>query len=90
MPFMSCSAGALPPLDDLVAFPFSLEKNAARQLIASGELPARKLGRRWYCKRSDLLALIDNAPSVPPARASGADLRVDLKVIAERTRRGSK
>jgi hypothetical protein len=87
---ISCTAGVLPPMDDLVAFPFGLEVNAARQLVKSGELRARKLGRRWYCKRTDLLALIDNAPHVPPAKASGASLRDDLAVIAARTRKGGK
>jgi len=87
---MTCSAGALPPADDLVSFPFGLEENAARGLIKSGELPARKIGRRWYAKRSAVLALIDNAPPVPPARASGTSLRDDLAAIAERTRRGGK
>ena len=87
---ISCTAGVLPPMDDLVAFPFGLEVNAARALIRSGELRARKIGRRWYCKRSDLLALIDNAPHVPVARASGVGLREDLAAIAERTRRGGK
>jgi hypothetical protein len=88
---MTCTVGVLPPHDDLVAFPFGLETNAARGLIKSGELRARKIGRRWYAKRSDVLALIDNAPPVaPPARASGESLRGDLQAIAERTRRGSK
>jgi hypothetical protein len=88
---MTCTAGVLPPHDDLIPFPFNLEANAARTLIRSGELRARKIGRRWYAKRSDVLALIDNAPSVaPPARASGQSLRGDLQAIAERTRRGSK
>jgi hypothetical protein len=77
----------LPPLDDLVAFPFGLEENAARGLIKSGELKARKLGRRWYAKRSDVLGLIDNAPKVPRAKASGVELRDDLDRIAERTRK---
>ena len=83
---MTCIAGVLPPHDDLIAFPFGLEVNAARSLIKSGELPARKIGRRWYAKRSAVLALIDNAPHVPPAKASGASLRDDLAVIAARTR----
>ena len=89
MTVMSCTSGALPPVDDLVPFPFGLEANAARALIKSGELKARKIGRRWYAKRSSVIALIDNAPP-PPARASGADLRADLAAIAERTRKGSR
>ncbi|MGH7297944.1 MAG: helix-turn-helix domain-containing protein [Polyangiaceae bacterium] len=87
---MSCSAGVLPPADDLVSFPFGLEENAARGLIKRGELRARKIGRRWYAKRSDVLGLIDNAPPVAPARASGVDLRGDLEKIAARTRTGGK
>ncbi len=87
---MSCSAGVLPALDELVAFPFGLEANAARGLIKSGELPARKIGRRWYAKRSDVLRLIDNARPIAPARASGAGIANDLAAIAERTRTGGR
>ncbi len=87
---MSCTAGALPPADDLVAFPFGLEENAARGLIKRGELRARKIGRRWYAKRSDVLGLIDRAPPVQPARARGEGVREDLAALAERTRRGSR
>lgn len=74
------------PVDGLVAFPFDLEANAARSLIKSGELRARKIGRKFYAKRSDVLALIDSAPYVPPAHALGVDLRRDLAAIAEHTR----
>lgn len=88
---MSCTAGVLPPHDELIPFPFNLEANAARSLIKSGELRARKIGRKWYAKRSDVLGLIDNAPAVvPPARASGESIRGDLQAIAERTRNGGK
>jgi hypothetical protein len=90
MSIMTCAGGAVPPTDDLVCFPFGLEDNAARTLIKRGELRARKIGRRWYAKRSDVLALIDAAPFVPPAHASGPSLRTDLAAIAERTRRGRK
>jgi hypothetical protein len=79
----------LPTQDDLVTFPFGLEPNAARRLIKSGELRARKIGRRWYTKRSDLLALIDNGPRVTaPAKAAGNGYREDLAAIAERVRKG--
>jgi hypothetical protein len=74
----------LQPADLLVAFPFGLEKNAARGLIKRGELPARKLGRRWYAKRSDVLGLIDSAPA--HAQVQGTNLTDDLAAIAERTR----
>jgi len=83
----SCTAGVLPPADDLIRFPWGIEKNAARKLIQSGALRAVKLGRSWYCRRSDLLALVDSAPRVAPARASGQSLREDLAAIADRTRR---
>jgi hypothetical protein len=79
-------AGSSSPVDDLLLFPFGLERNAARRLIHRGDLKARKIGRRWYAKRSDVLALIDQDPFVPPATASGADLRADLTSIASRMR----
>jgi hypothetical protein len=85
----SCTAGPLPPNDDLVPFPFGLEKNAARGVVKSGELRARKIGRRWYARRSDVLRLIDNAPPAP-AQATGEGLREDLAAIAERMRRGGR
>jgi hypothetical protein len=87
MSSMSCNAGVLPPVDDLVEFPFSLERSTANRLIKSGELRARKLGRKWYAKRSEVLGLIDKAPRMTPAR-TGASLRDDLAAIAERTRNG--
>jgi len=71
----------VPPRDDLLCFPFGLEHNAARPLIKTGEVRARKIGRRWYAKRSDVLALVDHAPPVPPAKASGESLRQDLAAI---------
>lgn len=83
----TCSAGPLPERDELVSFPFGLEENAARGLIRRGELPARKIGRRWYARRSDLLGLIDRAPASVAAQASGDSLRADLAAIASRVRR---
>lgn len=44
--------------DDLVMLPGPFEAAACDKLRVSGELPARKIGRRWYARRSDLLALI--------------------------------
>ena len=81
----TCNTG-VQPADELVKFPWGLERNAARALIASGELRARKIGRCWYARRSDVLALITNAPK--PAKASGASIPQDLAAIAERTRNG--
>jgi hypothetical protein len=45
--------------DQLVPFPFKLEANAAKKLVASGTLKAAKIGRRWYARNSDVLALVD-------------------------------
>jgi hypothetical protein len=44
--------------DDLVELPGPFEASAAERLRKSGELPARKVGRRWYARKSDMLALI--------------------------------
>jgi Helix-turn-helix domain len=84
MTIATCNTGALPP-DALIPFPFGLEKNAARRLIASGELRARKLGRRWFARRSDVLALVDAAPAAPAA-TGGGDVQADLAAIACRVR----
>lgn len=63
--------------DELVAFPFGLDARTARALVRSGELPSRKLGRRLYARRSDLLAL------VPPRRAGMArDLANGVRDLA--------
>ncbi len=46
------------PPDSLVEYPFKLELKAARALVKSGRLPCVRLGRRRYCRNSDLLALV--------------------------------
>ena len=47
--------------------------SAARQLLRKGELPARKVGRRWVTARSFLLEWLDPASvrfrALPPASA---------------------
>lgn len=48
-----------PPFDDLIARPGPLEVKAWDRLVAQGKLPATKLGRREYTRRSFLLALVD-------------------------------
>ena len=74
--------------DILVAFPFGLERAAARVLIRSGELSARKIGRAIYARRSDLLALV-------PAQGSGTTAlapptsAITLSDLAARTRPAS-
>lgn len=44
-----------------------IEARAFDALVASGELPSRKLGRRVYARRSDLLKLIDVVRAEPQA-----------------------
>lgn len=59
--------------DDLVALPGPLDANTAKKLVASGVLPARKLGRRWYTLRRHLAALITSAPAPAPSPLAGFD-----------------
>jgi hypothetical protein len=54
------------PADGLEAYPFGLERQAATRLIQSGELPTRRIGRKVYARRSDLLALVTRAAAPPP------------------------
>lgn len=46
-----------------------LEERAWRALVRSGELQARKLGRRWYTTQAALVALVLQAPKAAPAVA---------------------
>lgn len=66
----------LPP-DELVAFPFGLDAKTARGLVRRGELPSRKLGRKLYARRSDVLAL------VPPKAAMAVDLAKSVRSMAD-------
>lgn len=59
-------------VDDLVRRPGPLEANAWDRLVASGELPARKLGRTYYARRSDLLALVPASGTGDRARPTRA------------------
>lgn len=61
-----------------------LERAAARRLVATGELPARKVGRRWMVRRADVAGLILAAPSPKPTEAP-ADY---LDVVAHVGRKG--
>ncbi len=61
--------------DELVAFPFGLEARAARALVRARTLPTRKIGRRVYARRSDLLALVDETPArSQPSRPPTVDV----------------
>ena len=52
--------------DELLPFPFgNLERNAARALIHDGHLPVAKIGRKFYARRSDVLALVERLSAVP-------------------------
>ena len=63
------------PGDELVPLnECGLDEKTRARLVRSGELPARKLGRRWFTKRSALLALIDEKPR-PSESATPADPR---------------
>jgi len=49
------------PKDAAKVLPLSL--NTIRELCASGELPARKVGRRWLIPRTLLINYLHNTPS---------------------------
>ena len=49
------------PKDAAQILPFSL--NTIRELCASGELPARKMGRRWLIPRALLVSYLHNTSS---------------------------
>lgn len=77
------SATDSPTSDELVPFPFGLEARAARALIQRGWLRAARIGRRWYAKRSDLVALVDRMQ--PMSKADDADEYVR---IVDQVRKG--
>jgi hypothetical protein len=81
-------SAAAPSCDHLVSFPFKLEANAAKKLVASGTLKAVKIGRRWYARNSDVLALVDilakpRAVASATAAQSYADLVQQAKGAAQ-------
>ena len=71
--------------DELLAFPFGLEPRAARALVRAGTLPAAKIGRRTYARRSDVLALVDKLAK-KPAKAEPTSNYAEL-VASARGRR---
>lgn len=59
------------PVDELVELGASgLESRAWKALVKKGELPARKLGRKWYTTRSALCRLVTEAPTKVAARTT--------------------
>ena len=77
-------APAPTPCDELVAFPFGLEARTAKALVRRGDLKAARLGRRLYCKRSDLLALVDKLASEQAETSEKPD---DYAALVDRTKR---
>ena len=45
--------------DGIVEFPFGFSENAARALIKSGRIRAKKVGRHWFATKSDLIAFLE-------------------------------
>jgi hypothetical protein len=45
--------------DELLPFPYGLERNAANRVERDGDLKVARIGRRKYARRSDVLALVD-------------------------------
>lgn len=81
-------AESRPDQDELVALAAcGLERAALRRLIASGELRARKIGRRLFALRSDLAKLINSVPQAPvsPSQISQADVHDLLAARARKT-----
>jgi hypothetical protein len=55
--------------DELVAFPFGLERRAARALMRAGQLSTTKIGRRVFARHSAILALVGDTPGTPQRTA---------------------
>ena len=81
-------SGAAAAADALLAFPFGLERAAAAALVRDGVLPAAKIGRRFYARRSDVLALVERLAKPAAVKATGVDVAGDLASIAAKTRAG--
>jgi hypothetical protein len=72
---LSIERDAGPGVDELLAFPFGLERRAASALVRRGTIATVRLGRRLYARRSDLLALVQLTPepTEPPAVVGAAE-----------------
>ncbi len=74
--------------DELLPFPFgNLERNAARALIRDGHLPVAKIGRKFYARRSDVLALVERLGEAQvratPVKGESAD-EAYLRLVGRR------
>ncbi len=76
--------------DELLPHPFGLEPATAMALSRSDKLRTIKLGRRVYCRRSDLLALVDAPAAERPERtaATPASPEEAYAGMVARARRG--
>jgi len=74
--------------DELVPFPFgNFERNASRALMRDGHLPVAKIGRKFYARRSDVLALVERVgvakERAKPAKRESAD-EAYLRMVGRR------
>lgn len=63
-----------------------LERAAALRLVASGELPVRKIGRKRYTLRSALVRLVA-APGTGPEPDDGPEAMLEAWVACDRRRK---
>jgi hypothetical protein len=82
------SSTGIEPTEDLICLRDSgIEAAALRRLIKSGELPARKLGRKWFALRSDLAKLISSHTAGVSTRDPSLPHKADVfDLLTERTR----
>jgi len=71
--------------DELVAFPFGLERAAAARAIRDGHLPAARIGRRVYARNSDVLALVGKLALTTKPMMSG-DVGDDYSALVASSR----
>ncbi len=63
-----------------------LERAAAMRLVRSGELAARKIGRRWMVRRGDLARLV----AAQPTKAAVPPRTIYAAVVASVTGKGGR
>lgn len=73
-------------VEDLAA-ELQLGERAVRKLIAAGEIPALRIGRRWFCRREALLARFRAAENARTTRRRRDAVEVERVVRALRPHR---
>ena len=73
--------------DELVTFPFGLERAAASRAMRDGHLVGARIGRRLYARRSDVLALVGKLAVSSVSRTGEAVDDYDLLVAQQRGRK---